>query len=299
MTAYKNITLLGASGNVGKIILESLIESGKFNITVMSRADSEATFAAGIAVRKTDFSEADLEAAFKGQDAVVSALGAAAFGEQQKVVDAAVKAGVKRFLPSEFSASSEDAAVLQLLPLFAQKKALIDSLKTMQSKGLTWTAVVTSGLLDWSLGNGFLEFDVTKRAATIWDGGNKRFTLSNEKQLGRAVVSVLENPEKTQNRYLYVYSVETSQNEILASLEETTGDKWTVTHTTTDEQVSEAFKKLGAGDFSGAFALVRATVFGNTAGLRSDYTKESNVAIELLGLETETVSSTIQRAVKV
>ncbi|KAK7428250.1 hypothetical protein QQZ08_005147, partial [Neonectria magnoliae] len=147
------------------------------------------------------------------------------------------------------------------------------------------------------LSNGFLEFDIAQRNATIWDGGNKRFTLTNGKQLGQAVVSVLEHPQETNNRYLYIYSVATSQSEILAALEEVSGAKWTRNATTTEEQVSEARKKLSAGDFKGALILVRATAFGNISGLRSDYTKEENLANEVLGLETETVQDVVKRVI--
>lgn len=126
-----------------------MVADGSFNTTVISRKDSSATFPSKVTVYKSDFSEGDLEAAFKGQDAVISALGAASFGEQKKLVDAAIRAGVKRFIPSEFSASSQNAAVLQLLPLFGQKAELIEYLKTKQSANFSWTGIATSLLFDW------------------------------------------------------------------------------------------------------------------------------------------------------
>ena len=78
------------------------------------------------------------------------------------------------------------------------------------------------------IANGFFGFDIASRCATIWDDGEKKFTLTNEKQLGEAVVSVLKHPEITANKYLYISSVETSQNEILAALEKATSSKWTL-----------------------------------------------------------------------
>ncbi|KAB8260635.1 hypothetical protein BDV32DRAFT_158704 [Aspergillus pseudonomiae] len=297
MAGYKNIVLVGASGAIGKIILDGLIASSSFNITVLSRKESKASFPAGITVHKSDFSDADLEAAFKGQDAVISAVGATAFGEQKKVVDAAIRSGVLRFIPSEFSSNSQNEAVLKLAPFFGQKKELIEYLKTKQSDGLSWTAIATSGLLDWGLENGFLEFNVANRTATIWDGGNQSFTLTNEKQLSQAVVSVLQHPQETRNKYLYIASVETTQNEILAVLEEATGAKWSVKATTTEDQVDEGFKKLGAGDFSGAFQLVRATCYGNTPGLQANYAKDVTLANDVLGLKLESVRDTVKRVV--
>jgi putative NADH-flavin reductase len=126
-----------------------LVVSSNFDITIVSRKESKAVFPSGVAVHKSDFSDADLEAVFKGKDAVVSALGASAFGEQKKIVDAAISAGVKRFIPSEFSASSQNDTVIQLLPLFGQKKELIEYLKTKEANGFNWTGIATSGLLDW------------------------------------------------------------------------------------------------------------------------------------------------------
>lgn len=115
----------------------------------MKRKESEAVFPSGVKTIKSDFSDASLQEAFKGQDAVVSTVGATGLAEQQKYVDAALRAGVKRFIPSELSTSSTDEAVLNLLPLFQVKKNLIEYLKSKESEGLSWTGIATSGLLDW------------------------------------------------------------------------------------------------------------------------------------------------------
>ncbi|KAA8650352.1 hypothetical protein EYZ11_000697 [Aspergillus tanneri] len=293
----KSVAVIGAGGSIGTIVVNGLIESSQFTITAITRSESKATFPAGVIVRKTNFSETDLEAAFKGKDAVISTVGSAAFSDQKKYVDAAVRAGVKRFIPSEFSASSLNAAVRGLLPLFEVKKELLEYLKAKEGEGLTWTGIFPSLLFDWGLGNGFLQFDIPNRKATIWDGGSKSFTLTNEKQLAQAVVSVLQYPQETQNQNINIASVETTQNEILAALEEETGAKWSVTSTTTDEQVSEARKKLGAGDFSGAFMLVRATTYASIPGLQSNYVKDLNLSNDLLGLELESVKKTVKRVV--
>ncbi|KOS45019.1 hypothetical protein ACN38_g4053 [Penicillium nordicum] len=298
MASYlKNVAIIGASGSIGKIILDGLIASSQFEITVISRKESEATLppGLGVTVLKSDYSDKGLEAAFKGKDVVISAVGATAFGEQKKFVDAAIRAGVERFIPSEFSANSQNDAVLQLLPLFEQKKELIEYLKSKETNRLTWTGIAASGLFDWGLANGFLEFDIASHTATIWDGGNKSFTLTNQKALGDAIASVLLHHDKTRNQFLFIATVETTQKDILAALEEESGVKWTVNETTTDIQVTGAVEKLAAGDFSGAFSLVRATVYGNTPGLHSNYAKEEKLANDVLGLQLETVSNVVRR----
>ncbi|PGH16989.1 hypothetical protein AJ79_01373 [Helicocarpus griseus UAMH5409] len=284
-----------ASGQIGKIILDSLVDSSLFSITAVSRKESTATFPPNVTVRKIDFVEADLTAAFQGQDVVISVVGIGGLGEQKKLVDAVVRAGVKRFFPSEFSASTEDSGVRQLLPPAVQKTELLEYLKAKEADGLTWTGIASSLLFDWCLRNGFLEFDIAKRTATVWDGGDKKFTLSTEKQLGQAVVSALQHPQETSNQYMYIASFETSQKEILAVLEEETGAEWKVTETTTDEQVAEGLKKIGAGDFRGAYPLVRATSFGNSPGLQSNYVKDQKLANDVLGLQLENIRDIVKQ----
>ncbi|KAL3476684.1 hypothetical protein BJX99DRAFT_246704 [Aspergillus californicus] len=296
-SSLQNVAIIGASGSIGKVILEGLLRASDLNITVLIRSSTEASFPAGVTIRKTDFSDADLQAALKGQDAVISTVGATAFGEQKRFINAAIHARVSRFIPSEFSVDSLNDEVLALLPLFRQKKDVIDYLKSKESATFSWTGLASSGLLDWGIENGFLGYDIASRSATIWDDGDKKFTFTNQKHLGDAVVSVLRQPQATANQYLYVSSVETSQKEILAALEQATSSSWTVTNTTTDAEVSEAIEKLGKGDFTGAFTLVRATCYGNIPGLDSNYVKDKKPANELLGLKQQSVQETIQRVV--
>jgi hypothetical protein len=290
------------------------VDSSQFNITVLSRKESSAVFPESVKVWKTDYSKSDLEAAFNGQHVVISALGALGFAEQQKLVDAAVQSGVKRFLPSEFSCNSQDEAVVELLPVFQQKADIIQYLKSKETSGLTWTGVVSSLLFDWvshrltfmlqtlisvqqGLENGFLGYNTTSRTATIWDDGNKKFTFTNQGHLSKAIVSVLQHPNETMNQILYIASVETSQNGILNALENVTGCKWSTIQTTTDEQVTEARMKLSKGDFDGALTLVRATSYGKLPGLKSNYAKEFKLANDILGLEWANVEDTVRMVV--
>lgn len=141
--------------------------SSDFDITVVSRKETKAVFPSGVAVHKSDFSDTDLEAVFEGKDAVISALGATGFGEQKKLVDAAIRAGVKRFIPSEFSANSQNDTVIQLLPLFGQKRELIEYLKTKEDDRFYWTGIATSGLLDWVSTCSFLGLSVTYAKGTL------------------------------------------------------------------------------------------------------------------------------------
>lgn len=109
------------------------------------------------------------------------------------------------------------------------------------------------------------------------------------------MVSVLKHPQETINKYLYISSVEVSQQEILQTLEAVTASKWKVINTTSDAQTTEAFKRLRDGDFSGGLILVRATSYANDPTLHANYATDEELANDLLGLKPESVKQTIKR----
>ena len=150
--SLKNIILLGAGGNLGPSILAALTADPHFTVSVLTRHSSTVTFPSSVTVHRIgdDYPDAELLAAFKGQDAVVSTLSHMAAGAHTRIVDAAVAAGVKRFVPSEFGSDTRNANALALLPaMFAPKVAMVDYLKGQEAAGLTWTAFVTGAFFDW------------------------------------------------------------------------------------------------------------------------------------------------------
>lgn len=145
-----NHLLTQGTGTIGSIILSALQSSPILEVSVLSRASSTASFPASTPVIRADFdSEDDLVRAFKGQDAVVSAVGGAGFSLQKTFINAAIKAGVKRFLPSEFSANTRSDAVRDLVPVFGAKQEVLNLLKEKESTEFTWTAVAVGPLFDW------------------------------------------------------------------------------------------------------------------------------------------------------
>lgn len=86
-------------------MLPQLLNSD-LDITILSRLDSSAVFPNGAKVIKSDYTVDSLTKALKGQDAVVSMLPIIALSEQQNVAEAAIRAGVKRFIPSEYGSDS-------------------------------------------------------------------------------------------------------------------------------------------------------------------------------------------------
>ena len=152
-SALRNIIIYGAGGNnIGHHVLQNLLSKpDQFTVSVLARAPSKTTFADAVnVIRLPDSpSHEDYVAALKGQDAVVSGVGYPAKLEEPKIIDAAVEAGVRRFLPSEYGLDNSQPVARQLNAVFAAKGNVIDYLRAKESEGLTWTSVPTGLWLDW------------------------------------------------------------------------------------------------------------------------------------------------------
>jgi len=286
----KNVLLIGASGNLGPSVLREFLNS-PFNISVLSRQESTATFPSDVKVIKADYSSSSsLTAALQGQDAVISIVGGVALGDQQKFIDAAIAAGVKRFLPSEFGSNTPDPRVNAIVPIFAAKTGAVDYLKSKENE-ITWSSLITGPFFDWGLKVGFLGFDLSSKTVTLIDNGTTPFSSTNLSQIGKALIAILQHPAETANKYIYVSSFNISQSDILAVFEKVSGEKWTAKNVDSKELIQDATKRFQAGDFGAISDLIRGAAFGEQ-GLGDS--RPAGLWNERLGLQQEDLEETVK-----
>jgi uncharacterized protein YbjT (DUF2867 family) len=181
--------------------------------------------------------------ALRGQDAVVSTIASAALAMQLLLVEAAAKAGVKRFLPSEFGSDTVHPKTSQL-PSFGHKVAVQKALeKEAQTSGMTYTLVINGPFFDWGMRVGFVS-DVKGRSITLWDGGERVFSTTTLITIGRAVVGVLKHPVETKNRAVYVQDTALSSKQLLEIGKRATGDDWKANVVSLDDHVHKAWQEL-------------------------------------------------------
>ncbi|KAH0565101.1 hypothetical protein GP486_001501 [Trichoglossum hirsutum] len=227
-------------------------------------------------------------------------MASAAVAEQRKIIDAAAKAGVKRFLPSEYGTNTANAEILKVSKFSASKADVTEYLKQTNATnpGLTWTSVIVGPFFDWNIKSGSLGFGISSGTATIFDGGDKRFSTTNLATIGRAVASVLAHPAETANKHVYVSSFNTTQNEILSSLEKATQKTWTIKQRTTKEAMATGAEKLASGDRSGFYDMVLGITYGD--GYGTDFAKDTTDGLsnELLALPKEELDVVIKEIVE-
>ncbi|KAK4089131.1 hypothetical protein Purlil1_6564 [Purpureocillium lilacinum] len=251
MSAIKNVALIGAAGGLGPTVLNKVVASGVFTVTVLRREGSKSTYPAGITVVDVDFESPDaLKAALAGQEAVISLVGVPGLAAQTQVIDAAIAAGVKRFIPSDFG-SDLDNPLARKLPVFAHKVQVADYLaEKSRETALTYTLVSNAAFLDWGLERHFL-LNTADYKPALYDGGNTIFSATTLDSVGDAVVSILKHPEETKNRRVYIENIKISQNRLLALAQQVApGKPWLPQQVSIDAIVKEADEKLAKGDYA-------------------------------------------------
>lgn len=216
-------------------------------------------------VLRADYSDVnELKSAMEGQDVVISMVAVFATGGQQNLVDAAIAAGVKRFLPSEFGPPSRDEKFAALHPALPPKVATVDYLRSKESQ-ISWSALIPGAFFDWAMSIGLFGFDIKSKTVTLIDGGTAVFTATTLPTIAKATLAMLEHDDETKNQYVFISSFHISQNDILDVVNKLDGQKWTVKHTTSEELIAQGNKRIAEGDMWGATDLVGGGALGKQA----------------------------------
>jgi hypothetical protein len=138
-------------------------------------------------------------------------------------------------------------------------------------------------------------FDVAKRTAIIYDDGTEKFTGTTLAGIAQAVIGVLRNPEQTANRFVKVFSILASQNELLAAFEQAEGAKWSVQHNTTQTLLQTGRAKREAGTTGWILDLVVAQLYDDKSGRSKVARSREETDSELLGVASETPLDVVRK----
>lgn len=297
--AIKTVAFLGADSKLGDAILSALLKHD-FSVTVLKRSSSKSpdNYPESVKVIRVsdDFAEDEVIRVLKGQDAVILSISGSLVDLQKRIADAAVKAGVKRFIPADFgSCDSASPMTQELVPLYKRKTEVREHLQSLVANGagsFTWTALVPGHFFDWKLE--FLHVYLKERRVDILDEGRTSFSVSTLSRIGEATAKILvkADEESTRNKTVYVQSFCVSQQQVLSAYEKATGAKWQVTAHDSDKFRDDHKKKADDGDKDAIEELVwyLGTVDANWEG-------RETFAMKALGLENESLDGVVQEIV--
>jgi uncharacterized protein YbjT (DUF2867 family) len=250
MISFKRVAVIGASGNTGAPTV-SLLHKAGFEVTALTRPDSSSSFPNYVKVKPVDYTSiSSLAEAFAGIDAVVSCVGSFALHVEPALVEAAAKAGVKRFIPAEFGADLLNAKV-KAFPILAGKIQVQDLLKAkVNETGMTYTLIFTSLFLDWGLDVAMI-INIKESKAKLYDGGDRIVSFTTLASVAKAIVGCLQHAEETENRGVYVQDIATSQNHLIKLAKELQPQKeWTTEYADLLEVYQKAHEAFLRKDFA-------------------------------------------------
>jgi len=276
--ALHNIVVVGATGHVGAFIVQALLEDKAHftSITALTQTDAnDAKFSdlktKGVKVIQTNFEDhAALVHALKGADAVVSAVGVIHIKSQNNILEAAVEAGVKRFIPSDFAHDPRNPT-FRNHPLMADKLVVTKRLEELAHQGkITYTSVSTGFFAEMVIKAGYLGFDLQKHEALLLDNGRHLVVFTSMIDIGRFTAATLRHPETSANKELCFNSFVSTTFGLLQAFERATGKKFTVKHSTTEESRVKADEAVKTGNLWVYFAeTIRYLVFSGIAVITS------------------------------
>ncbi|KUI58585.1 hypothetical protein VP1G_05858 [Cytospora mali] len=298
MSDIHKVAILGASGNFGAPITAALIKAG-FEVTIISREESCATFPDGIPAIKIQYTHEELTKAMVGQDATVCVIGPAGMDSKTIMVDAAEAAGVKRFIVNDFGWGPTTRGLPEFGDVHAKRREQWShaEAKAQANPGFTWTGITIGNPVDWALRKfPTMGFDVVNFSAIIYDKGEEYFTGTTLEGIGQSVVGVLQHPNETANRFVKVLSIKTCQNELLRAFQHVTGKDWDVQRSTTKALRESGSSKREAGVKGWVLDLAVAQMFdeGEARNVVASSREESDA--ELLVVPAETAEQIVAKA---
>jgi hypothetical protein len=332
----KNVLVIGATGSVGPAIVSALLSHPQgYNVSILTRPSSLDKARSMFPDPSIKFHTADytsltvtpsaFESSFKDQDAIVSATATFTVTQQKVIIDAAIAAKtVKRFIPSEFGVDTADSESLKKnLPVAYLKTNVVGYLQERESD-ISWSAVCIGAFFDWAFHYpGNLGWNIPSRTAMIFDGGNVPYEATNLAKIGLAVAAVLSSEpspgfsdgtakaapmiEITKNKYVYVSSFTTTQNEVLRLFEEYTASKFKVQPTNAAELARlgnaraeksvPGFRPTGNLEYAdGVPETIFAAIYGN--GNLNHFSETKGLWNEALDLESEDLSESVRGVVE-
>ncbi|PVH91335.1 NAD(P)-binding protein [Periconia macrospinosa] len=278
--AKQRVLLLGAHGETGETILEGLLKDGNFEVSALVQPSSVAKpTVQALAARNIPLVVADIKGpqdalveAITGFDTIISTIGPASQLAQIPLVDAAAKAGIKRFVPCAFLTVCPPDGVMTLR---SDKEKVYHRIWKHR---LPYTIIDVGfwhQLSVFSVPSGKLNYGLLLDHKEIYGDGNTKSLLTDMRDIGSYVAKIIKDP-RTLNQKVFTWSDELSQNDVIQMIVQKTGEK-PVTKQIPDTEMYAAITRANAAiekDASNvqAWILLTETEYNVSKHIRGDNT---------------------------
>ncbi|KAE9372192.1 hypothetical protein N431DRAFT_558082 [Stipitochalara longipes BDJ] len=293
---FKKVALAGASGYLGRRILDHLLTIPTLSqLTILTHSSSVEFPSSPILtiVSVPSYQDvATLTVALQGHDLLISTLSRVGANDaDEPLVLAAIAAGVRRYMPSEYTVDvmHPHAIAIAGSTVLAGKIASAQRLQKLAENGdIEYTTLVTGAFLDF-----WFEYPnpviLTKaRTITLLDGGEKKMTGVTTSFVAKSIGAIVAmSQEATKNQRIRIAEVEYTGKALLHTLEEVTDTKWTVIDQSTDEIFKGGLKAGENGDVRGFYLgnIIKINFDGEGAGFFEEGMQWLDGAVERQNLK--------------
>ncbi|TKA52601.1 hypothetical protein B0A53_04611 [Rhodotorula sp. CCFEE 5036] len=243
--AFTRLALFGATGHIGAAILDALLEPSfggyEPHVKVFLRDETFSDKADSIRKHprvelvRADFDDVQVMAdKLKGTEAVVSALNGPGIPAQDRILDAAAQAGVKRYLPSEYGSEHPWRKPGETWPRFhpyfdvkAQHKEYMWLHPAMVSGQMSYTIVGVGDLYDqptetyWTA---WAREDIPDEYVfPIVGDPHSKYEVTRIADMAQYITALLARPSTSKDKILNFVSDVVSQQKIADMLASTSG----------------------------------------------------------------------------
>lgn len=225
-----NVLFIGGASGVARSFLPPLIASPNVNITILSRLNSTSSLAnLPSSIKKVNADLTDLPtliSAFEGIDVIVSTISFAVLHHEALYLEAAIAAGVKRFIASGYGVDPAHPSIQTKKdhPFFKPKISNQALQEKLAAEGkISYTTIVPAAFADWGFEYSFWGIDIPNRKAILIDGGDVPYSSTNLLTVGKTLAWIVNNLDASKNRKIYIQDIAASQNELLAETEKVLG----------------------------------------------------------------------------
>ena len=198
------------------------------------------------------------------------------------VIDACIQAGVKRYIPCNWSSMSADPKAVEL----AAYGPMIQTQEYLEQKArageITFTSFCNGAFFDMIFTAPFV-INWENHSVRLYDKGVHPFSTTRLTTISKAVAGALNTPEVTKNKVLFIHDIIITQAKLLSLVKKHSppGLQWTEVAVDAEAELRNASKSIQERgvDWENTVAQLTAGLFGG----KYDAAYQS-VDNELLGL---------------